>query len=87
MPELEIPAEASTREAKELIEEFVDVGDIVEVRSYEMTGGQRTEVTGEITAYRDPRSEPAYLEIDEQPLGEGSVAFDDIELVVRERSR
>ena len=83
MTELQIPPEADEREAMELVDELVDIGDVVEVESYAMTGEERIEVTGEITGSHDPDSEPAYLEIDGQPVGEGSVPYEKIERVIR----
>ncbi len=83
MTELQIPPEADEREAMELVDDLVDIGDVVEVESYAMTGEERIEVTGEITGSHDPDSEPAYLEIDGQPVGEGSIPYEEIELVIR----
>lgn len=87
MTELQIPADADEREAMELVDDLVDIGDVVEIESYAMTGDERTHLTGEVTGSHDPDSEPAYLEIDGQPVGEGSIPYEEIETVIRKVDR
>ncbi|MGQ3413539.1 hypothetical protein [Natrinema versiforme] len=76
MTNLKIPPDADTERTKALVREHLEIGDIVEVRSEERTEDHETDVTGELTSF-----EPGYLEIDGQPLGEGSVRYDEIQTV------
>ncbi|RQG98946.1 hypothetical protein [Natrarchaeobius oligotrophus] len=78
MTELTIPQDADGTRAAELVQEHVDVGDRVEIREAERTGSGDPEITGEVTGI-----EPGYLELDGQPLSEGSVRYDEIHTVVR----
>lgn len=83
MTELEIPPETDADEAKDLVREFVDVGDEVEVWDEEMTTGgasERVRAHGEVTGF-----ETGYLELDgESPEG-ASVRYDEIHTVKRVR--
>ncbi|KDE58469.1 hypothetical protein EL22_04635 [Halostagnicola sp. A56] len=87
MTELEIPADADEREAMELVDDLVDIGDVVEVESYAMTDDKRKRLSGEVTGSHTPDSGPAYLELDGQPVGEGSIPYEEIETVTRKTQR
>ncbi|MFD1564128.1 hypothetical protein ACFR99_11265 [Haloarchaeobius amylolyticus] len=76
MTNLTVPPDADTKRTKSLVQEHVDIGDTVEVRSEERTAGQMTAVTGDVTGF-----EPGYLELDGQPLDDGSVRYDEIHTV------
>lgn len=76
MTDLSIPPDADTDRIKALVQDHLEIGDTVEVRSEERTEDHQTAVTGELTGF-----EPGYLEIDGQPLGEGSVRYDEIHTV------
>ncbi|RQG90041.1 hypothetical protein EA462_08555 [Natrarchaeobius halalkaliphilus] len=78
MTELTIPPEADQKRAAKLIQEHVDVGDTVEIREAERTGSDSPTITGEVTGI-----DPGYLELDGQPLTEGSVRYDEIHTVTR----
>ncbi|MFP8954292.1 hypothetical protein ACLI4Z_15185 [Natrialbaceae archaeon A-arb3/5] len=82
MTELTIPPDADEQEATKLVQEHVEVGDIVEVREAERTGSGEPEITGEVTGI-----EPGYLELDGQPLDEGSVRYDEIQTLTIVESR
>ncbi|MCU4925411.1 hypothetical protein OB905_05330 [Halobacteria archaeon AArc-dxtr1] len=83
MTELTVPPKADEAEAGELIAEFVEYGDIVKVRSEATAADDRTVVEGEVTGLRTQESGPNYLELDERPLGAGSIAYSDIDTIVR----
>ncbi|AXR77345.1 hypothetical protein [Natrarchaeobaculum sulfurireducens] len=72
MTELTIPPDADDDRTEALVREHVDVGDGVEVREAERTGGDDPAVTGEVTGI-----EAGHLEFDDQPLGGKSVWFDE----------
>jgi len=76
MTNLTVPPDANTRRTKALVQEHVDIGDTVEVRSAERTMDQITLVTGDVTGF-----ESEYLELDGQSLDEGSVRYDEIHTV------
>ncbi|ELY58259.1 hypothetical protein [Natronococcus jeotgali] len=77
MTELTIPPDADEERAAQLVREHVEVGDVVEVRSEEWADErQNVDVEGTVTAL-----EPGYLELDEQPPGEGSVRYDEIHTI------
>ncbi|MEY7850646.1 hypothetical protein AB7C87_15770 [Natrarchaeobius sp. A-rgal3] len=78
MTELTIPPDADEQETSKLVQEHVEVGDEVEVREAERTGGGDHEVTGTVTGI-----EPGYLELDGKPLAEGSVRYDEIHTITR----
>ncbi|WP_247729262.1 hypothetical protein [Halovivax limisalsi] len=81
MTELEIPSEADAQRAQSLLEDFVDVGAAVEVRSGTRTdtvGETPTDVRGTITAF-----EHGYLELDGDSPESTSVRYDEIDLVTR----
>lgn len=81
MTELEIPPDVDEETASELVREFVDVGDEVEVWDAEMTrtdDDDRVRVEGAVTGF-----EPAYLELDNEPLDGKSVRYDEIHTVIR----
>lgn len=81
MTELEIPPNADEQTASELVREFVDVGDEVEIWGEEMTqteGDGRVRSNGRITGF-----EPAYLELDGEPLDGKSVRYDEIHTMTR----
>ncbi|TMT86725.1 hypothetical protein E2L06_08980 [Haloterrigena sp. H1] len=76
MPNLTVSPDVDTKRAKTLVQEHVDIGDTVEVRSQERTMDQIMVVTGDVTGF-----EPGYLELDGQPLDDGSVRYDEIHTV------
>ncbi|ELY66833.1 hypothetical protein [Natrinema versiforme] len=76
MTNIEIPPDADADRRRALVQEHLEIGDIVEVRSDERTEDHETDVTGELTSF-----EPGYLEIDGKPLDEGSVRYDEIHTV------
>lgn len=82
MTDLTIPTDADTDRAAALVKEHVDVGDEVEIWEADRTGADDPEHTGTVTAI-----ESGYLELDEQPLDEGSVRYDQIRSVVRVDTR
>jgi len=51
MPNLTVSPDADTKRAKTLVQEHVDIGDTVEVRSQERTMDQITVVTGDVTGF------------------------------------
>lgn len=79
--ELEIPPKADGDEATDLVQEFLDVGDRVEVWDEEMTTGGdsgRVRARGDVTGI-----EPGFLELDgDSPNGE-SVRYDEIHTIKR----
>ena len=81
MTELTIPPDADDERAAALVREHVDVGDEVEVREAERTGGDDPAVTGEVTGI-----EAGYLELDGQPLDGKSVRYDEIKSLTRVES-
>ncbi|WP_222918495.1 hypothetical protein [Natrinema sp. SYSU A 869] len=76
MTDLTIPPDADTEQTKALVQDHFEIGETIEVRSEERTEDHQTDITGELTDF-----EPGYLEIDGQPLGEGSVRYDEIHTV------
>lgn len=82
MTELTIPPDADEKRATELVQEFVSIGDVVEIRDQNRTEGDTIHVTGTVTGL-----ESGYLEIDEQPPSEGSVRYDSIHTVSKVESR
>jgi len=76
MTDLTVPSDANTKRIKALVENHVELGDTVEVRSEERTEDRMTDVTGEVTSF-----EPGYLELDGQSLAEGSVRYNKINSV------
>ncbi|QLK26610.1 hypothetical protein HYG81_03050 [Natrinema zhouii] len=76
MTDLTIPPDADTDRIKALVQDHVEIGDTVEVRSEERTEDHQTAVTGEVTGI-----EPGHLEIDGQSLNNGSVRYDEIHTV------
>ncbi|MDG5759032.1 hypothetical protein QA600_06725 [Natronococcus sp. A-GB1] len=83
MTELTIPPDADGDRAQELVQEHVAVGDVVEVQSKEWADdSQDFELEGTVTSF-----EPGYLELDDQPVDEGSVRYDEIHTVVRVDSK
>lgn len=80
MTELEIPPEVDERRAGELVREFVDIGDEVEVWDEDVTGtgDDRVRISGEVTGL-----EPAYLELDGEPLEGKSVRYTEIHTMTR----
>ncbi|WP_049921266.1 hypothetical protein [Halopiger djelfimassiliensis] len=78
MTELTIPSEADAGRAAELVSDHIEIGDTVEVREADRTGGEEHTLTGEVTGL-----EPGYLELDGQPLDEGSIRYDEIHTVTR----
>ncbi|MDF9746831.1 hypothetical protein [Natrinema salsiterrestre] len=78
MTHLTIPTDADTNRTEALVREHLEIGDFVEVRSEERTEDHLTDATGEVTGF-----EAGYLELDEQPPGEGSVRYDEIHTVDR----
>ena len=81
MTELTIPGEADEQRAAQLVREHVEIGDTVEVRESERTGGDDPEVTGEVTAV-----EAGYLELDGEPVDGKSVRYDEIQTLTRVES-
>lgn len=83
MSQLTIPPDADQERATELVREHVEVGDAVEVRSQEWADpDQGFDIEGTVTGL-----EPGYLEIDERPVGEGSVRYDEIHTVSKVKSK
>ncbi|ELY93889.1 hypothetical protein C483_04399 [Natrialba hulunbeirensis JCM 10989] len=78
MTELTIPRDANTDEASALVKEHVEVGDHVEVREADRTGGDDPSITGEVTGV-----EPGYLELDGKSPDEGSPRYDEMRTVTR----
>ncbi|MFU8869776.1 hypothetical protein [Natronococcus sp.] len=79
MTELTIPPDADEERAAQLVREHVEVGDVVEVQSKEWADdSQDFDIEGTVTGV-----EPAYLELDDQPVDEGSVRYDEIHTVIR----
>ncbi|ELZ05626.1 hypothetical protein C482_01901 [Natrialba chahannaoensis JCM 10990] len=78
MTELTIPRDAGTEEASALVKEHVAVGDKVEIREADRTGGDDVAMTGEVTGI-----EPGYLELDGQSPKNGSPRYDEIRTVTR----
>ncbi|MFC4543409.1 hypothetical protein ACFO5R_15875 [Halosolutus amylolyticus] len=78
MTDLTIPPDADQQEAATLVQQHVSVGDEVEVWEADRTGADDPERAGTVTGI-----EPGYLELDGQPLDEGSVRYDEIHVVVR----
>ena len=79
--ELEIPPDTDETTARELIEEFVDVGaevDIQSAKTTDTTGGTPEDVHGTITGF-----EHGYLELDGDSPEHQSVRYDEIHLVTR----
>ncbi|SEV83376.1 hypothetical protein [Natrinema salifodinae] len=76
MTDITIPPDADEDQARRLIEDHVEIGDVVEIRSEERTEDHPVDVTGEVTGI-----EPGYVEIDGRPVGEGSVRYDQIHTV------
>jgi len=76
MTDLTVPSDANTKRIKALVQNHVELGDTVEVRSEERTEDRMMDVTGEVTGL-----EPAYLELDGRSLAEGSVRYDEINSV------
>lgn len=78
--ELEIPSDADAQRAQSLIEDFVDVGAAVEVRSRTRTdaGADPTDVRGTITGF-----EHGYLELDGDSPESTSVRYDEVDLLTR----
>ena len=81
MTDLTIPADADAAEARALIQDNIQVGETVKVRNAERTEDHQIDVTAEVTSF-----EPEYIEIDDQPLGEGSVRYDDIQTIAKVES-
>jgi hypothetical protein len=79
MAELEIPPDADEERATKLVQEHVEIGDVVEVQSKEWADdSQDFDIEGTVTGV-----EPGYLELDEQPVDEGSVRYDEIHTITR----
>lgn len=79
MTELTIPPDADGERAAQLVQEHVEVGDVVEVQSKEWADdSQDFDIEGTVTGF-----EPGYLELDDRPVDEGSVRYDEIHTVVR----
>ncbi|GAB3665949.1 hypothetical protein [Halopiger thermotolerans] len=78
MTDLTIPPDADDERAKALVQEYVDVGDVVQVWEADRTGSDDPEHEGEVTGL-----EPGYLELDGQPLDEGSIRYDKIHSLIR----
>jgi len=78
MTDLNIPQDADAEQAKALVREHFEIGDVVEVRDAERTEDHQMDTSGEITGF-----EPDYLEIDDQPLGEGSARYEEIQSVAK----
>ena len=79
MTELTIPPDADGDRAAQLVQEHVEVGDVVEVQSKEWADdSQDFDIEATVTGF-----EPVYLELDEQPVDEGSVRYDELHTVVR----
>ncbi len=76
MTDLMVPSDADTKRIKTLVQDHVELGDTVEVRSEERTEDRMTNVTGEVTGIG-----PDYLELDGRSLDEGSVRYDEIHSV------
>ncbi|WP_265108098.1 hypothetical protein [Halosolutus halophilus] len=81
MTELTIPPHLDEQQIAELVAEHVEVGDEVQVWEADRTGADDPEHSGTVTGI-----EPGYLELDGQPLDEGSVRYDEIHNVVRVES-
>lgn len=79
MTELTIPPDTDEEHAAQLVREHVEVGDVVEVRSKEWADdSQDFDIEGTVTGI-----EPGYLELDDQPVDEGSVRYDEIHTVTQ----
>ena len=76
MTTLTVPPDADAKRTKSLVQNHVDIGDTVEVRSAERTMDQITVVNGAVTGFK-----PVYLELDGQPLDDRSVRYDEIHTV------
>ena len=81
MTELEVPPETDDQTISELVREFVDLGDEVEVWEAERTttgGGPPVLARGVVTGF-----ETGYLEIDGEPLNGESVRYEQIHTMSR----
>jgi hypothetical protein len=77
MSELEIPPDATEERATKLVQEHVSIGDVVEVQSAEQADPELdTDIEGTVTGV-----EHGYLELDEQPVNEGSIRYDEIHTI------
>jgi hypothetical protein len=77
MTELEIPPEADEERATKLVQEHVSIGDVVEVRSAEQANSDLDrDLEGTVTGV-----EHGYLEIDDKPVDEGSIRYDEIHTI------
>lgn len=76
MSELTIPDGADEPETRELVCEFVNVGDEVTIGNEERGGDSKLEVTGEVTGI-----ESGHVELDGQSLSARGVRYDQIETV------
>ena len=79
MSQLTIPPDAGEGRATKLVQEHVEIGDVVEVQSAEQADPEQDfDIQGTVTGL-----EPGYLEIDEQPVDQGSVRYDEIHTVTK----
>lgn len=78
MTELTVPRDADEERTAALVREHVEIGDVVQIWERDRTDADDPEITGEVTGV-----ETGYLELDDQPLEEGSVRYDEIGTVIR----
>ena len=78
MTELTVPRDADEERTAALVREHVEIGDVVQIWERDRTDADDPEITGEVTGV-----ETGYLELDGQPLEEGSVRYDEIGTVIR----
>ncbi|THE63971.1 hypothetical protein D8Y22_15295 [Salinadaptatus halalkaliphilus] len=81
MTELTIPPDADEQQATRLVQDHVEIGDTVEIREAERTGGDDPEITGTVTGV-----EAGYLELDDEPLDGKSVRYDELQTISRVES-
>ncbi|WP_254766034.1 hypothetical protein [Salinilacihabitans rarus] len=83
MTELTVPEGATERETARLVEEFVAVGDEVEVRRERIADADRIAAVGEVTGFEADEEGRGYLEIDGHPVSQHSVRYDEIRTVTK----
>lgn len=83
MTELTIPETVDAERARGLVVEFLDPGDVVEVRNREMTEDDAVAATGEVTGFETDEDGRGYLELDGRPVTEGSAYYRKIETVTK----
>lgn len=78
MTDVTVPIDAGEKQARKLLREHLEVGEEVLVRNQETAAGDRIEERGEVTGF-----EPAYLELDGQPLTGKSISYEQVHIVTK----